>query len=138
MAQIEGRDQFFTLTAGTVYVGIGGDASLVQSCQVQWDGVWAGAITFEDSNRDPKVVTLSSTTKGEWIQENPSSGVYISTVSTDGTTGGATVTNMSITVVAGTQGGAMVNIGNAGGRRWRAKVVTTTPGALVFSTNSKE
>jgi hypothetical protein len=95
-----------SLSIGTHYLGIGGDASLVHSVHWKWDGTIQATITYESSNLPD--VAITSTTAGDWIDE-------------------ADITDTSITGVAG---GAMIHIGNCGARRLRAKVVVTVAGRL--------
>ena len=134
-----------SLANSTTYVfSLGGDrligAAPLSSAQVQWDSAFVGTITVETCNWAQKigrpdntgatdVSEFDVTTKGAWMQENPSTA-YISVTSTDGTTGGATVTNATIAVAGGTAGGASIQLGNLGARRCRLKVVVTTGGVV--------
>lgn len=116
----------------TSYYGLGGDSAIVQHVHLQWDATLAATITFESTEFDD--VSLLSTVAGEWIQENPTSGVYIAI-----SPGGAgSFVNMTITIPGGTAGGASVHIGNLGSLWLRAKVVATVAGFLRIRAGGKE
>lgn len=121
-------------------------ATPLASAQLIWDASFVGTITIEETNL-PRfaggevaggiIEALDwDTTKGHWIADNPSTA-YISVTSTDGTTGGATVTNATIVVAGGTAGGAMIQLGNLGSRRCRIKAVATTGGVVRCAVNGK-
>lgn len=115
----------------TSYYGLGGDASLVQHIHIKWDAALVATITIESS--DFHDVALNSTTAGDWVQENPSSGY--TAVSPSGAA--TTATPLVLAIPGVTAGGASMNIGNLGSRRLRAKVVCTTGGFLRIHTNGK-
>lgn len=134
MAAIETSTDGFKMTmgAGTTYVGIGGDASLISSSHIQWDATYVGVISFEGSNFPDVSVAVAPVTPGDWVPINPS------TAQIDIVTGSATVVAAVITVPGGTAGGALITVGNSGYRRIREKFVTATPGVIRERGNGKE
>lgn len=117
----------------------------LNSVHVKWDSAFVGVITIETCNFPERKGGVSigaadvsnfDTTVGNWIQEDPPTA-YISTKSTDGTTGGATVANATVTVAGGTAGGCMFHLGNLGARRTRVKLVSTTGGVVRISYTGK-
>lgn len=132
-----------TLGNGTVYLFVlGGDFSpageaVLDSFQLKWGTTYVGSFLVESCNfarklgrPDPvgvdDITDYDIATKGAWMQENPATGAYISLASSDGTTGGATLTGATVTVAGGAAGGAMIHIGNLGARRVRLRVNVTT------------
>lgn len=116
----EGPQGTFTLTAGTTYYYVlGGAATPLESIQIT--GYTAGLIitsaTIQDCNHGENEVTDKSSTAGEWVNEDPSTGF----VGVDGT--GWTASN-SVVAAAGTGvGGAMFHVGDTGAARTRLEVV---------------
>jgi hypothetical protein len=114
-----------------------------ESVHVVWDATFAGAITIQDSNLpayksanafvsdvDSGIdVSIFDGNAGNWITENPSTA-YVPV------SGGATVSNMTVTVTAGPNG-AMFNLGNMGSRRVRLSVNCTTGGYLRVAPHGK-
>lgn len=141
-----------TLANGTsYYVPLGNETSPMPSqtslntVQVKWSSGFAGTLTIETTNFPTFKSGLFSgafdvsdydATPGNWIEENPSTA-YISTLSTDGSTGGATVTNATIVVAGGTAGGCMIHLGGIGSRRIRVKAAVTAQGNVRFSATGK-
>lgn len=118
------------LSNTTYFVPFGGEGALVQSVHLTWDAVVAGVITVEDSNNPD--ATVISTVSGEWVQENPTTA-YVGGAGA----GGLAVTNLTLTITAGTGGGAMINVGNSGAMRTRLKVVLSAGGRMNFMANGK-
>jgi hypothetical protein len=126
-----------TLASGITYVfplgtwkaAVPAEASYA-STHFRWDASIIVTFTFETCNfpatvnpgdwRGPADVSDSDITAGNWMQENPSSGVYVS----GSGSGGLTATNLTLVVAGGTAGGTTINLGNFGMRRgrWRALV----------------
>lgn len=102
-------------TVGTIYIPFGGDASLVQSAQLQWDAVLVAGVTVESCNF-PEPAN-NSVIAGEWAPEAVPA-----------------VTN----VVGGSAGGAMLHVSNNGARRLRLKVVVSTAGGLRVRAHGKD
>lgn len=142
-----------TLVNGTTYYSPLGDQDApapsqtsLDSVHIKWDATFVGVFTIETTNFPRKRggqwigsddVTDYGTTKGNWIQEIPSSA-DVSVTSTDGTTGGATHDgHLKITVEGGTAGGCMIHLGNLGSRRARVKTAVTTGGAVRMSHTGK-
>jgi|SRR6188474_235013 len=122
-----------TVTGGTpANYGLGGDASLIQHVHIQWDAALVGTVTFW-SSEFPEVA-ISSTTAGDWIQENPTSGVYVAF----SPAGAGTNTNLQINIPGGTAGGCSVHLGNLGSLMLRAQVVCTTQGVMRIQAGGKE
>lgn len=126
-----------TLASGTTYFfPVGAFRAPVpaegpyESTHFRWDAALIVTLTFETSNfsktynpgdpRGPDAISDFEGTAGFWMQENPTSGVYVS----GSGTGGLTATNLTLVVAGGTAGGSTINLGNFGMRRgrWRALV----------------
>lgn len=131
----------YNLANGTWYIDVSSPDGRVEGIHMRWDSSFvASAINFEDTcfpaftapDQATADVSLNDadagSTLGNWVKEDPSSGVYIPT----GT--GYTVTNMTIAVTGGTANGTMINLGNYGGRRGRLRIVVTTPGFIRVAT----
>lgn len=114
--------------SSTYYFALGGQSAPTESVHFKWDGTITGVITLWETNLDN--VALNSSTAGEWIQEDPSTA-YIPVSG-----GGGSVANATITVSAAA-GGAFVNMGFFGGRRLRARMVTTAGGNLRVAAHGK-
>lgn len=141
-----------TLLTGVTYFTPLGDEiapapsqTSLSSVHIKWDASFVGVFTIETSNFPRRKggawvgqpdVTDFDTTPGNWIRESPPTG-YISTTSTDSSTGGATVSSATITVAGGTAGGCMIHIGNLGSRRTRIKTAVTTGGGVRMSHTGK-
>lgn len=120
-------------TGGTpIKYGLGGDASLIQSCHARWDATFVGVITFWVC--DFPEVALTSVVAGDWIQLDPPTGY--TPVSPAGAA--TTATPLVITVPGGTAGGAAPDVGNLGHRVLAAQVVCTVAGFLKLKANGKE
>jgi hypothetical protein len=138
-------------TGGTYFFLLGGDYAFAGECplssvQLKWGAAFVGSFVLETSNFATKIgrpdpvgavdVSDFDTTKGNWIQENPATA-YVSVTSSDGTTGGATVANATVTVAGGTAGGSLLHIGNLGARRARLRVNVTTGDTIRCGVMSK-
>ena len=132
-----------TLASGsTYYFPFATKDGDINSAHLVWDAnVILTSVVLEDTNLPayygqagtaPETSDTSdySSTKGAWIQENPTTS-YISVTSSDGTTGGATVTGSTIAVAGGTAGGAMLNISGLASKRCRLHVVVGATGGVV-------
>lgn len=135
-----------TLASGTTYVfPFGHERSAITvetalaSMHLKWDASVIVTFTIETCNFPATLsgngqgaidVASYDNAKGNWIQENPTTA-YISVTSTDGTTGGATVTGATIVVAGGTAGGCLIHLGNLGARRCRIKAVVGGTGGVV-------
>lgn len=109
-----------TLANGaTYYVEAGGDASLVQAVQIDWDSSIIMTITLEDTLWDigsgAGQATLSQVAGRAWCPENPSTGIV-------GVSGG-TSSALTVTVPGGTAGTCIYHVGNTGAKRNRLKIV---------------
>lgn len=137
-----------TLASGTTYVFVLGDEKSIgvvplAGATIKWDAsIVITSINIETTDFARKIgrpdlvgaddlTDFDVTTKGGWMRQDPSANVYITVTSTDGTTGGATVTNSTVAVVGGTQGAANYQLGNLGARRCRLKVVVGGTGGVV-------
>lgn len=134
-----------TLANGTTYVFVlGAEAFIGQaplaSAQIAWDAAVVAVVSIEALNFGRKlgrpdltgpddVTDFDVATRGRWMKIDPSTA-YVTVTSSDGTTGGATIANATVTVAGGTQGAAFYDLGNLGGRRLRVKVVVTTGGVV--------
>lgn len=118
--------------AQTDYYGLGGDASLVQSAHIAWDTALIATITVWDSNLPN--VALNSTDPKEWCQENPPTGYTAISPAGAGVAG----TPLVLTIAGGTAGCAMLQLGNVGSKRLRARVVCTQQGFLQIRPNGKD
>jgi hypothetical protein len=127
-AKTDGQNGGMVLSNTTYFVPFGGEGSLVQSVHISWDNVVAGTITVEVSNNPD--ATIISTTAGEWVQENPSTA-YVGGAGS----GGLAVANLTLTITAGTGGGAIIHLGNNGTLRSRLKVTLTAGGRMSFMAN---
>jgi hypothetical protein len=128
----------------TVHIGVGGDASLVQSITLTWDATLTGAITvwttdFPDgptASPPAGTVALTSATNGDgWVQQQPTAGyTAISPV------GAATVgaSPLILNIPGGTAGSANFQIGNLGSMRLRLRGVFTVDGLLIVQPHGKE
>lgn len=120
-AKQESGPNGWQLTTGqTYYVPVGGDASSVQSVQVDWDAAIIMTITVEDSNH-PTADVFSTSTR-EWTLENPSTAII-------GVVGG-TPSAATVTVAGGTAGSCMYHLGNTGALRNRLKIVVGGTGGF--------
>lgn len=141
-----------TLQTGTTYylplgeeiAAMPGEVSLI-GVHLKWGTAFVGTIAIETSNFCQRIggsiagspdVTDWDATVGNWIQQNPATA-YISVTSTDGSTGGATVTNATVTVAGGAAGGTLFDVGNLGAKRVRIKIVATTGDVVRASVNGK-
>lgn len=134
------------LVAGTTYFfEVASPDSITQSIHLFWDAnIILTSIWFEASNLNRFLTEIApdsgadasdlSVTPGQWLEWNPTTGAYISIASTDGSTGGATVTGSQIVVAGGTSGGAIIVPGNINGimpfKRGRIKVVVGATGGF--------
>lgn len=115
--------------------------------QVKWGTAFVGTITVEvcyfpktlggEDGTGPVDVSDFDTTKGNWMQVLPSAA-YVTVTSTDGTTGGATVSNGQVSVAGGTAGGCVYDLGNLGARRVRLRVDVTTGDTVRCGLTAKE
>lgn len=119
------------VNAGVKY-GLGGDASMIQSCHIRWDTAFIGVITFWVC--DFPDVLLTDAVAGNWVQENPPSGY--TPISPAGAASAATP--LVITIAGGTAGGAAPDVGNIGHRVLAAQVVCTQAGFLRIRANGKD
>ena len=135
----------FTLANSTTYLfPLGGEKLIgvgwVAGAQIQWDAAVVATITLETCQFASKtgapdpvgpadISDFDTATKGGWMKQDPASA-YITVTSSDGTTGGATVTNGTVAVAGGTAGAADYQVGNLAARRMRLKVVVTTGGIV--------
>ena len=123
---------------------------------IKWDVNFAGTITIEAAgfpgyilgrerqggSSQTDLTDYDTTTKGGWMSYSPT-GTLVSVTSTDGTTGGGTITVTAgtltqIVVAGGTAGGAMISLGGSAARRLRAKFASITTGGTVrMATNGK-
>lgn len=108
----------------TYYLDVGGLSAPLLSVHFQWSSALVAVISFEDSNFDEHQASLTSTTGGDWIPEDPS------TAEVEVTGTGASAAGAIITLAGGGAGGGMAHIGNLGSARVRVKVVVTTGGTL--------
>lgn len=103
----------------------------------RWDANIIVTLTLETSNfskpmnpgdpRGPDAISDFETTAGFWMQENPTSGVYVS----GSGSGGLTATNLTLVVAGGTAGGSTIQLGNLGMRRARWKAVVGGTGGVI-------
>lgn len=124
-----------TLIPGTYYFAVSTPDAPTASVHLVWSATLAASsIVFQDTNLPEfKAGSYSDSgadasdidaTVGNWITENPSTA-YVPIVGA-----GATVTNMTIALAGGAQGGAVFNLGNLGTRRGRIVAVVTTGGVI--------
>jgi hypothetical protein len=118
-----------TLSSGTTYyVEAGGDASLVQAIQLDWDASVILVADLEDTLWDPGVevgqASTSQVAGRAWCPENPTTA-YV------GASGGATVTGTSVSVPGTTAGTAIWHVGTFGSTRLRLKIVVGGTGGNV-------
>jgi len=133
-----------TLASGTTYFFPFGSwkasvpaESATVSTHFRWDSAIIVTLTLETCNfpttwqpadsRGPVDVSDFDTTAGNWMQENPTSGVYVS----GSGSGGLTATNLTLVVAGGTAGGSTINLGNFGMRRGRWRAVVGGTGGLM-------
>lgn len=117
----------YTLTSGTTYYyPLGGAGAPLIGAHVQWDAsIVITSITVEDSNFGDDEAPITSSTAGDWIDEDPSTA-FVGLVGA-----GATATNGVVAVTGGAAGGAMFHIANSGARRTRLKVVVGATGGVL-------
>jgi len=137
------------LTSGTWYFPIGGvDTPLpvetpYLGIQLQWVAAVAGTITFESCNYprylngarsgpDDVADNDPNTTKTNWVQQNPTT-LYVPTP----TGAGNSATNLTITAGGTNAGGTHLDVGNAGAKRWRVKMVLSVGGVVRVNANGK-
>lgn len=135
MPAIESTTDAFqgTHPIATTKYGLGGDASLIQSCHIRWDATFVGTITFWTCDFPPYEVLLTDAVAGNWIQQNPVSGYTAISPA-----GAATaVAPLTIIVPGGTAGGAGPDVGNLGHKRLAAQVACTVAGYLRIRANGK-
>lgn len=116
----------------TDHYGLGNDASMISSVHLQWDASLVATITIWSSSFPEVAVT--STTAGEWIQQNPPTGY--TAISPAGAATAATP--FVLAIPGGTAGGADLQIGNCGSMRLKAQVVATVAGQLRIRTHGKQ
>lgn len=128
------KDGWVTLTTATYVFVLRASDDQVTAFNIVTDGTiaWSG-LTIEDTcaprdSGEPGTLSGSITdwdvsSSSTWVKEDPSTAY----VGTSGT--GWTVTNLTLVKTAGA-GAAMVNLGNFGSPRVRAKVVVTTGGTM--------
>jgi hypothetical protein len=134
------------VSSTTYYFMLSDKDAWLASVHVKWDSAFVGVITLESTNlpryqndnhnSEVADVTDIDTGRGNWIQQNPS-GAYIPVTSTDGSTGGATVSAATVTVAGGTQGGCPYEIAGIGSKRLRLKVVCTAGGYVRVAAHRK-
>jgi len=141
-----------TLASATTYVFMAGGSEGFPAqvshlhAHIRWDAAFVGVITVETSSFPSNVSGMGTGAvdvtdwdiagKGNWLKENPSDA-YVTVISSDGTTGGATVSAATITVAGGTAGGAGYQLGELASRRCRIKAVVTTGGVVRCGFNGK-
>jgi hypothetical protein len=118
------RGVYTLANSTTYYVAVGAFSSTYQSLHLQWSSPVVATITFESSDFAEAEAALTSTTSGDWLQENPSTA-YVPITGT-----GASVLAMTITLAGGGIGGARVNITGLAAGRMRVKIVVTTGGTI--------
>lgn len=138
---VAGTTYFFPL--GAQHAPVPAEAGL-DTTHFRWDAALIVTLTFEATNfpatpqpqdpRGPADVSDFDATLGLWMQENPTSGVYVS----GSGSGGLTATGLTLVVAGGTAGGSTIHLGNFGARRgrWRA-VVGGTGGKLRCGVHGK-
>lgn len=128
----------------TVHIGIGGDASLVQSVTITWDATLAGAITvwttdFPDAiagSTAAGTVALTSAASGDgWVQQQPTTGYTAISPAGSATVGASP---LILNIPGGTAGTANFQIGNLGSPRARLRGVFTVDGLLIVVAHGKE
>lgn len=137
----------YALVAATYYIPLGGSdvgicaETWMMSFQVRFNAALAATITLESTDYPAKWegttggrddVSDIATTTGTWIQENPAGATVYNA-------GGAGNTVAALTLTAGgtNAGGMIAHLANAGARRYRLKVVVTTPGNLRAAATGK-
>lgn len=123
---------YYTLAVATYYIDVPVMSATSTSLHLQWSSALIGVITFESCDMGAGEVSLTSTTTGDWIQQNPAAAV----VPIIGT--GASVTALTITLAGGGAGGCEVNISALAFARLRIKAVISTGGALRTAHFGKE
>lgn len=123
MTAIQQNDPFKgTLQNNTYYFGVGGDASIVQHIQLQWDAAISAVFTIWTTDFD-EIRPAASARPGDWVQENPSTAnIQFSPV------GSCAVANATVTANLSTAGSASIHVGNFGARKMMVQVVVTNPG----------
>lgn len=112
----------YALASGTTYLyPVGGADAPWRAFHVQWDALAILTVSVEDSIFGDADVLDTSIALGDWIREDQN-GLAVNVKSTDGTTGGATVTASVIAVAGGTAGGAMIHVPNNASKRMRLRV----------------
>lgn len=112
----------YALAAGTTYLyPVGGPDAPWRSFHMQWDALAILTVAVEDTIFGDADVSDVSIALGDWMREDQN-GLTINVKSTDGTTGGATVTASVIAVAGGTAGGAVIHVPNNASRRMRLRV----------------
>lgn len=114
---------FYTLGVGTYYVDLSIFDATYLSAHMRWNAALAATITFWCSDFSKVDASLTDTTAGNWIQEDPSTA-YIPA----GT--GYTIANMTITVAGTDAGGTRANLTGYAAGRIRARIVVTVAGVI--------
>ena len=121
-------------TVITSYYGLGGDASMISSIHIQWDASLIATDISVWATNFPEVQT-NSTTAGEWVQLQPTSGYTAISPAGAGAVGASP---LIVTVAGGAAGAAFMDLGNSGAARLRVRVVCTQAGQLRIRGNGKE
>lgn len=124
-ASASGRAGFYTLAVATYYVEINMQSATVGSLHLQWDSALIGTITLESTDSEPVDAPVTySTADGTWIQQNPSTA-YVPITGT-----GASVSNVTITLAGGGDGGCEINLSDVAPCRLRLALEITTGGTF--------
>jgi hypothetical protein len=116
-----GRGTYVLANGATYLYPVGGFDAPWLAFHVQWDAAAILTIAVEDCLFGDADAADISVVKGDWMREI-GNGVAVSVTTSDGTTGGATVTNSVVTVAGGTAGGCMIQVPNNGSRRLRLRI----------------
>lgn len=132
-AAAAGAPGYYTLAAGpsTYYVEIGGSGATCLSAHLQWSAALAAVITVWTSDLGPLEAPLTSTTAGDWHQQNPSTAYVPVTGASN------TVSNLTITAGGAAVGGAQVNFVGLGPSRVRLRIVVSTAGTMRIAYSGK-
>lgn len=129
-----GKSGVYTLTATTYFVEINTQTSTHESIHLQWNTALVGVITVESTDfgfGTNEADLTYNVADGTWIQQNPSTA-YVPIVGT-----GATVSDLTITLAGGGDGGAEINLSALAPARLRLRLAITTGGTIRIAHTGK-
>jgi hypothetical protein len=133
LAVAAGSHGVYTLSgSSTYYAEINTQTSPTQSIHLQWSAALAATITVETSDFAVADAATTSSTAGDWVQQNPSSA-YVPVVGS-----GNSASALTITAGGSAAGAAQINLAGLGSPRLRVKIVVTTGGTIRIAQSGKE